>query len=226
MKSPRQSEHDLITMLLQPVSGGPRLRKRERTRRQLILAAVQVIAANGLSASTPGQIAEVAGVTSVTFYNYFKSKSEIVTAVALFIAETLRQHSASSRAALATAPERMAAGCLRYLHLAELSPGFAMLIVEVAEVEPAFLGLIGSFVQQELCQGIRDRDFVVQRDAVAIDLVVGSVMRGMRRIARGGAPRSHRTDITLAILRGLGLPRDKAGRIVGKPLAVLIGKMP
>jgi hypothetical protein len=120
----------------------------------------------------------------------------------------------------------MAAGCLRYLHLAELSPGFAMLVVEVAEAEPAFLELIGTFVRQELRGGIRDNDFAPLRDTVATDLVVGSVMRAMRRIAQGGAPRSHRTDITLAILRGLGLPSAEARRIVGLPLDALIGKVP
>jgi hypothetical protein len=120
----------------------------------------------------------------------------------------------------------MAAGCLRYLHLAELSPGFAMLVVEVAEAEPAFLELISSFVKQELRQGIRDEDFAPQRDVVAVDLVVGSVMRGMRRIAQGGAPRSHRTDLTLAILRGLGLSPAEANRIVSQPLDALIGKIP
>ena len=204
----------------------PRLRKRERTRRELVLAAVQVIARDGMAAATPGQIAEAAGVTSVTFYNHFKSKAEIVGAVGLFIAETIRERSAPGRAALATAAERMAAGCLRYLHLAELSPGFAMLVVEVAEAEPAFLELIGTFVKHELRQGIRDKAFAPLRDAVATDLVVGSVMRAMRRIAQGGAPRSHRTDITLAILRGLGLPSAEASRIVGQPLDALIGKVP
>jgi hypothetical protein len=61
---------------------------------------------------------------------------------------------------------------------------------------------------------------------VAIDLVVGSIMQGMRRIAQGGAPRAHRTDITLAILRGLGLHVTKARRILGRPLDALIGKVP
>jgi AcrR family transcriptional regulator len=226
MKPARRSERDVIALLLQPADAGPRLRKRERTHRQLVVAAIQVIAEDGLAAATPGQIAEAAGVTAVTFYNYFKSKTEIVAAVGLFIAEIIRARSAPSRAALPTGAERMAAGCLRYLHLAELSPGFAMLVVEVAEAEPAFLELISTFVKQELRQGVRDKDFAPQRDAVAIDLVVGSVMRGMRRIAQGGAPRAHRTDLTLAILRGLGLPSAEAKRIVGQPLDALIGKIP
>jgi AcrR family transcriptional regulator len=226
MKRTARSERDLIALLLQPVDEGPRLRKRERTHRQLVLAAVKVIAEEGLAAAAPGQIAAAAGVSSVTFYNYFKSKTEIVAAVGLFIAETIRTRSATNRATLSSAAERLAAGCLRYLHLAELSPGFAMLVVEVAEAEPAFLELISTFVRQELREAIQDKDFLPQRDAVAIDLVVGSVMRAMRRIAEGKAPRSHRSDITSAILRGLGLPRTKADRIVSQPLDALIGKIP
>jgi AcrR family transcriptional regulator len=226
MANQRRSEDDLIAMLLQPTLEGARPRKRERTRRQLILAAVQVIAADGLAAATPGHIAEAAGVTSVTFYNHFRSKAEIVAAVGLYIAEMIRERSRPSRTALGTGAERLAAGCLRYLHLAELSPGFAMLVVEVADADPAFLELIGRFVKQELRQGIRDKDFAPLRDAVAIDLVVGSVIQGMRRIAHGGASRSHRADITLAILRGLGLPRVKANRILSRPIDALIGAVP
>jgi AcrR family transcriptional regulator len=224
MKASVRSERDVIAMLLEPPAEG--LRKRARTRRELVLAAIQVIARDGLAAATPGQIAAVAGVTSVTFYNHFKSKAEIVAAVGLFIAGKIRERSAPNRAALSTAAERMAAGCLRYLHLAELSPGFAMLVVEVAEAEPAFLELMGTFVKQELHQGIREGAFLPVRDAVATDLVVGTVMLGMRRIAQRGAPRSHRSEITLAILRGLGLPSAEASRIVGRPLDALIGKVP
>jgi AcrR family transcriptional regulator len=226
MKKAARSERDVIAMLLKPDPDGAHLRKRDRTRRQLVLSAVQVIADDGLASATPGQIAAAAGVTSVTFYNHFKSKAEIVKAVALFIAETLRQRSAASRTGLASGAERMAAGCLRYLHLAALSPAFASLVLEVAEAEPELLERIDGFVQTELRQGIRDRDFVPASEVAAIDLVVGSIMRGMRRLARGGAPRSYRRDITLAILRGLGLPRAKASRIVSRPLDALIGKVP
>jgi AcrR family transcriptional regulator len=213
-----------MAMLLAPADEG--LRKRERTRQQLILAAIRIIAAEGLAATTPGQIAAAADVTSVTFYNYFKSKAEIVSAVAMFIAETLRRRSAPSRAELATGAERMAAGCLRYLHLAEISPAFALLVLEVAEAEPALLERIGAFVQSELRAGIRDGDFVAQREAAPIDLVIGGIMRGMRRIALGGAPRLYRGEITVAILCGLGLSRAKATRIAGRPLDALIGKVP
>lgn len=224
MKRAARSERDVMATLLAPPD--ERLRKRERTQQQLVLAAIRVIAAEGLAATTAGQIAEAAGVTSVTFYNHFKSKAEIVSAVALFIAGTLRRRSAPSRAALATGAERMAAGCLRYLHLAELSPAFALLILEVAEAEPELLERIGAFVQTELRAGVRDKDFAPEHEAAAIDLVIGGIMRGMRRIAQGNAPRSYRADITLAILRGLGLPRAKASRIVRRPLDALIGKVP
>ncbi|MFI5032490.1 MAG: hypothetical protein ACHQPH_17490, partial [Reyranellales bacterium] len=61
MKQPARSERDVIALLLESTAERPRLRKRERTRRELVLAAVQVIARDGMAAATPGQIAEAAG---------------------------------------------------------------------------------------------------------------------------------------------------------------------
>src|SRR5579872_6283932 len=132
MKRLQKPPRDLMAVLLASGEAGMRLRKRARTRLQLVLAAIRVISTHGLAATTPRQIAAAANVTPVTFYNHFKSRADIVKAVALFIAQTLRERSAPSRASLATGTERMAAGCLRYLHLAEVSPGFALLVLEVA----------------------------------------------------------------------------------------------
>jgi AcrR family transcriptional regulator len=212
-------------MLLDASAAAP-LRKRQRTRQHLILSAIRVIGVRGLAGTTPRQIALAAGVTSVTFYNHFKSKPDIVKAVALFVAQALRERSAPSRATLETGAERMAAGCLRYLRLAEASPEFAALVLEVAVAEPELLQRIGSFVLAELRHGVREKDFAAGAEPAALDLVVGSVMRGMARIARGAAPRRYAKDITLAILCGLGLTRRRAQAILSRPADRLTGRVP
>jgi AcrR family transcriptional regulator len=217
---------DITTMLLAAGTAATPLRKRQRTRQQLVLSAIQVIGARGLAGTTPRQIAVAAGVTTVTFYNHFKSKPDIVKAVALFIAQALRERSAPSRATLKTAAERMAAGCLRYLRLAEISPGFAALVLEVVVAEPELLQRIGGFVLTELRHGVREKDFTPGSEAAALDLVTGSIMRGMARIARGDASRRHARDLTIAILCGLGLPRHRARAIANRPVDALTGRVP
>src|ERR1700744_2321771 len=157
-----------------PENGHKRLSKRERTRRQLVVASISVFSRNGVAASTMHQIAAEAGMTTGTVYNHFHTKAEIVTAVARTIAETVRARSAVARSTIDTGAERLAAGCRRYLGRAESSPAWALLVLDVATVDPVFRQIIAGFVAGELSLGRRRREFSVPGEAVGLDLVVGA----------------------------------------------------
>jgi AcrR family transcriptional regulator len=62
--------------MLPPVAG----EKRERTRRRLIEAAFEVVAARGFHAATVDQISEAAGVSTGALYANFKSKDDLLFA--------------------------------------------------------------------------------------------------------------------------------------------------
>ena len=194
------------------------LPKRERTRRQLIAAAITAFSKHGVSETTLQQVAVVAGVTKGTVYNHFRTKAEIVQAVALSIAQTIRERSAPARAVLETAAEQMAAGCRRYLGLAQSSPAWALLILDVASIDPTFRKTITGFVRTELRRGVRQKEFSVVSETAALDLIIGATMEGMRRIALGQAHKQHAAAVTATILRGLGVAAIRAQRISTKPL--------
>lgn len=204
--------------VLQPAPAGMRLPKRERTRRQLIAAAIKVFSARGVAATVLPEIAAAADMTVGTVYNHFRSKAEIVSAVAVEIAETIRARSAPGRAQLKTGTEQMAAGCRRYLGLAESSPSWALLILDVASIDPAFRKTITGFVATELRKGVRSGEFTVDSEAAALDLVIGATMEGMRNIALGTARKGHATQVTAAILRSLGVPPARARQAASQPL--------
>src|SRR5437868_6513074 len=67
----------------------PGLLKRERTRVQLVQAAIKVFGARGYVEATIQEIAVVAGMATGTVYNHFKTKEEVASAVALLLADTL-----------------------------------------------------------------------------------------------------------------------------------------
>lgn len=203
---------------LQPAHSGDRLPKRERTRRQLMAAAIKVFSARGVAATALPEIAITAGVTVGTVYNHFQSKADIVSAVAVEIAETIRARSAPVRAQLKTGAEQMAAGCLRYLGLAKESPGWALLILDVASIDPAFRKTITGFVATELRKGVKSGEFTVDSEAAALDLVIGATMEGMRNIALGTARKGHAVQVTAAILRALGVPPARARQVASKAL--------
>src|SRR5688572_23629605 len=76
----------------------PGLPKRERTRAQLVDAALKVFSARGVAASTIQEIADVAGMTTGTVYNHFKTKDELLREVALHLAGTLCERITDSQA--------------------------------------------------------------------------------------------------------------------------------
>ena len=196
----------------------PRLTKRERTRHQLVGAAIAAFSTSGVAETTMQQIAVAAGLTTGTVYNHFRTKAEIVRAVAVSIAETIRERSAPARAALETGAEQIAAGCHRYLGLARSSPAWALVILDVASIDPTFRKTITSFVVAELRRGIRRKEFAVVSEAAALDLIIGATMEGMRRIALGQARKQHASALTASILRGLGVGPTRARRIATKAL--------
>jgi AcrR family transcriptional regulator len=202
--------------------GDRRLSKRERTHRQLVAASVAVFSRHGVSASTMHQIAAEAGMTTGTVYNHFHTKAEIVASVGRTIVGTVRARSVGARAALESGAERIAAGCWRYLGLAQSSPGWALLVLDVASVDPVFRETLSGFVGAELRLGLRRGEFSMPGEAVGLDLVVGATMEAMRRIASGTlgarASRAHATATVATVLRGLGVPGAKAKQIAAKPL--------
>ena len=62
--------------------GSLRARKRDQTRRRIADAAVELVSAQGIAATTVDQIAATAGVGRATFFRYFESK-ELAVAVGL-----------------------------------------------------------------------------------------------------------------------------------------------
>lgn len=163
------------------------------------------------------QIAVAAGMTTGTVYNHFSDKNEIVRAVGVFIAETVRERSRPARTVLSSGAEQVAAGCRRYLGLASTSPALASLVLEVAAADPVFRKTLAGFVVTELRKGIRSREFSVASEAAGLDLIIGTTMEGMRRIIAGGR-KAHATAIVATVLCGLGVPAPRARQISTKRL--------
>lgn len=196
------------------------LGKRDRSRRQLIAAAIATFSSNGVVETTLRQVAVAAGVTTGTVYNHFRSKPGLIKAVALSIAEAIRENSAPSRAVLKTGAEQVAAGCVRYLGLAQSSPAWALLVLDVASVDPTFRKTISDFVLAELRLGLRRKEFSVASEEAALDLVIGASMEGMRRIALGQARPQYSAQVVATILRGLGVAPARAKQVASARLAV------
>lgn len=202
---------------------GPEARpgKRERTRLQLVEAAIKVFSARGVAAATVQEIADVAGMTTGTFYNHFGTRDELTQAVAAALMHTLCDRITDSFAHVAEGAERMAIGQRRYMWLARESPAWALLLLDVFAVAPGLLEGIRSYVVADLRLGVRQKCFRVTSEDAAIDMIQGTTSMAIRRIALGLAREKHDIAVATMVLRGLGMPADEAAAVAKRPLPPL-----
>ena len=194
------------------------LPKRERTRAQLVDAALKVFSVRSVAAGTIQEIADVAGMTTGTVYNHFKTKEEVLSEVALRLATTLCNRIAESQTGVKEGAERMAIGGRRYVWLAEVAPQWALLMLDVAAAAPDLLVHIRQFALADLRLGVKQKAFRIASEEVAMDLINGAGIHAMRSVALGLAPPAHGAHMAACVLRGLGVPYDKAEEIAHRPL--------
>ncbi len=192
-----------------------KMTKRERTRREILAAAIQVMSERGAAQAVVHEIAVRANVTTGTFYNHFRGKAEIVEAVAGWFSVSMMDQADEARAAMTTGTERMVDGCQRYLSIARESPKTALLVLELAMASPTMLKTIGEFVLADVRLGVRQKEFTIFGEQAAVDLVEGYVMLAMRVIARQRPPASYERSVVATILQGLGVSSQRAAALSG-----------
>lgn len=196
----------------------PGLLKRERTRVQLVQAAIKVFGARGYVEATIQEIAAVAGMATGTVYNHFKTKDEVASAVALLLADTLCRRITDSQQSIQEGAQRMAIGVRRYIWLAEESPQWALMMLEIAAAAPQLLAEVRDYALADLRLGVRQKAFRVPSETAAMDMINGSVQQAMRTVIYGAAPANHGRDVANCVLRGLGMELAEAKEVASRPL--------
>lgn len=198
------------------------LKKRERTRRQLLEAAVQVFSARGVASASIQEIAAVAGMANGTVYNHFETKEDMVRGVAYWLADTLCSCIDESYRHIPDGAERMAIGNRFYIGLAEEAPAWALLLLDMAMVSPELQRELGKYPLADLQLGMRQKRFRISSEAAAMDLIIGTVGQAMRSVAVGAAPAGHGTAVATAVLRALGMEFAEAQAVARRPLPPLV----
>jgi AcrR family transcriptional regulator len=217
-----QPQRDLPPELARILFTGSGGSKRERTRRQLLASAVRVLSERGTREATIQEIAAAAGMATATVYNHFRTREEVVREVAVWLAETLCVAIGRSHGQVKQGAERMAIGNRRYIWLAEQSPAWAMLLLDVTEEVPDQLQRIMAFPLADLRLGVVQQSFRIESEAAAMNMVSGTVAEAMRSVALGLAPPGHGVAVATTVLRGLGVPFAQAARIASRPLPELV----
>lgn len=209
--------------LLDAPSGAP---KRERTRRQLLRAALAVLNERGVAAFAAQEVAAAAGVANGTFYNYFPTREALLEALTGWFVESYCRHIDASYAHVEDGAERMAIGGRRYVLFAVERPEWARLMLGLMDGGAPLLARIAPFALRDLRMGVRQKRFRIASERAAMDLIAGTDLMAIRSVLAGAAGRGHAVAAATTVLRGLGMEFDEAAEVARRPLPPLSVELP
>jgi AcrR family transcriptional regulator len=197
------------------------LEKRERTRSSLIAAAYRVFARKEADAVTIDEIIAEAAVARGTFYNYFQTREEVLTAVAAALSDEMNHSIWAQSAEIEDPAERMAIAMRQFLHQAMRDSTWGWVIVRFGLVAAPLSETIKMGVTTDLEAGMRLGRFQVDNKQAAIDLILGTGLMAMRTILGGHSEPDYPEQIAELILKTLGVDEMEAHSIAFQVLEPL-----
>jgi AcrR family transcriptional regulator len=195
---------------------------RERTRGALLDAALRVFARKGVGGTAIHEIAAEAGVANGTFYNYFRTREEVLEGASRLLAKRLADEVSASYARIDDPVERLSIGCRRFMLKALEDPTWGAGVLRVWASAPLMSNTLNEAMVADLRAGRRRGAFHYKSERAAADLVQGTVLAAMRSVLEGHAGEEHAEAIASLVLRGLGVEDDVAKAVARRPLPPLV----
>ncbi len=164
----------------------PRPPKRDRTRRKLLDAGLEVMAERG-EALTASDVVNAADVSNGTFYNHFLDREDFIQALALESLEVITTASADDTEG-ADPAWRFAVATTRVLEAATREPLWGRAILRLAECATPLHSGVRQHLLADLAEGHRTGRFTYGDDPTTVDLVSGTIMASIRRMVSPDAP--------------------------------------
>ncbi len=191
----------------------PRLGKRDRTRRKLIDAGMQVIAEHG-EALTASDVVAAADVSNGTFYNHFVDRDDFIQTLARESLQAITEASADDTEG-ADPAWRFAVATTRVLDATTRQPRWGRAILRLADCPTPLHAGIQQYLRADLADGHRTGRFTFGDDPVTVDLVSGTLMATIRRLISRDAPlddadRDAIPAVVERLLGAIGVDHDEA----------------
>jgi len=210
---------------LRPV-GSPETKIRARTRAALLEAALELFAERGTDGTALHEVAARAGVSNGTFYNYFRTREQLVEAANGLLARRLNETVAAAYASVADPVERVSIGCRAFLLHARRDPTWGRAVLRSWGTSEHVSERAVENLIADLRAGKRAGSFDYEQERAAVDLVQGAVLAGMRSLLEGRVEASHAAAVVRHVLRGLGVPARIAKATVARPMPSQLAPSP
>jgi AcrR family transcriptional regulator len=199
------------------------LRKRERTRGELVAAAEGLVAARGLDAISIDEIVEAADVAKGTFYTHFADKTELAAAIAHRGRMELEEKITALNEGIKDAAIRMANGLSTTFAFAIQNPirARALLRLQPSVVDPD--EQMNAGLKGDIVLGLKTKRFTAISLNASVVAVIGGALSAILRLSdtkhRVADEHGFAAEVVATLLITLGLKPAEATRLATAAVA-------
>ncbi len=184
--------------------------RREKTRNRLIESALGVFAEKGPDAPLIDDFIAAAGVARGTFYNYFRTTAELLSAVVGESSDEVLGVIDPVVREVQDPARRVVMGSRLYMQVAVRYPLWGAFITRIGTRRGSRGRLLDEYLTRDLTAAIDLGRFRVADVAVARDIALGSIMYGIETLLSGEAPVNYAQQSMYALLQAFGIDADEA----------------
>ena len=193
-------------------------KKRERTRRGLVDAALRLVARKEVGEIALFEVAAEAAVSNGTIYNYFRTRDEVLEAVGIAMAAEFSDAISVLNAQVQCGAQRLSIGVRMFVCRAAADHQWANALLRIIHFDQAVRSRLADHVLGDLREGLRAGTFAYEDEGVALDVVLSCTTGAMRSVVEGRALAEHDLRVAEMVLQALGVTPARARKIAGKPL--------
>ncbi|PJZ47856.1 TetR/AcrR family transcriptional regulator [Leptospira saintgironsiae] len=180
-------------------------------------AALRLFAQKDAAETSIAEVSAEAEVANGTFYNYFKTKEELLEASSLALIEGLAEEVEIGMKDLKDPAERMALAGILFFKKARNDFEWAWALIRIAAVAPRMSDLLLSYPRNDLKNGIKSGKFQIESEESALGLFVGALHYGIRNILEGRAKdNTHDREMMTLVLKSFGVSPQAAKNLSAK----------
>jgi AcrR family transcriptional regulator len=190
-------------------------------RKRLLESAMLVFSQKGLTSSVIQDVVAAAEVSQGSFYNYFRTSEDLFQALAEELSNEIMRMIESVIGDLEDPALRVASAIRSYLHLMRSCPAVAQFVASAGLklVNKDSAGYI--FLPRDLKAAQKQGRFDVVDTDLTIDLIAGTGLMAIARMASGRTRKDYPEQVTALILRSLGVTAASANKLTAAPLPKL-----
>ena len=189
------------------------LARHANVRGRLLECGMRAVAEAGTDPDVLSRVAAMAPVTPAQLRDHFRTSDELLQSVADALSNELILIIEGAAGDFVDAAKRIACGVRIYLQMACECPVFAKFVARAGIGVAGPPSLIHQYLPGHIFSGAQTARFAESTTQVGMDLITGTTLAAVARIAAGPVSPGYPEQVAAAILRGLGVPGKQALRL-------------